>query len=62
MWKFKGGCADMNNARDKHVMTSFQDKYLIVAGSCDFEESIKSCEIYDIKNNRWKNLPDISEE
>ena len=51
----------MNNARDAHGMTSFRGKYLIVVGSWHIPESQKSCEIYDIKKNRWENLPDLSE-
>ena len=59
--KFKGGCADMNNARDAHGITKFKNQYIIVVGSWHIPESQKSCEIYDIKKNKWHNLPELSE-
>ena len=37
-----------------HSMIKFEDNYLIVAGGDNVE-----CEIYDIENNIWSNLPQL---
>jgi hypothetical protein len=50
-WKFMGGLANMNHARDAHGMISWKDRYLIVVGSWHVESSTRTCEIYDIKKN-----------
>jgi hypothetical protein len=47
-WKFVGGLASMNHARDAHGMISWREKYLIVVGSWHVERSTRTCEIYDI--------------
>lgn len=60
-WKFKGGLADMHHARDAHGMVSWKERYIIVVGSWHVETSVRTCEIYDIKNNQWHKLPDLNE-
>lgn len=60
-WKFEGGLADMNHARDAHGMICWQERYLIVVGSWHVETSTRSCEIYDIEENKWTELPSLNE-
>ena len=36
-WKFMGGLADMNHARDAHEMISWKERNLIVVGSWHVE-------------------------
>jgi hypothetical protein len=60
-WKFMGGCANMNHARDAHGMISWKERYLIVVGSWHVDTSTRTCEIYDIKKNKWNMLPDLNE-
>ena len=40
--------ADMNYPRDAHGVTSWRNRYIIAVGSWHGEESVTSCEIYDI--------------
>lgn len=47
-WRFVGGLANMNHARDAHGMISWKERYLIVVGSWHVETSTRTCEIYDI--------------
>lgn len=51
----------MNHSRDAHGLISFMDKYIIVVGSWHVEESQKTCEIYDLENDQWKELPQLNE-
>lgn len=60
-WKFMGGLADMNHARDAHGMISWKERYLIVVGSWHVENSTRTCEIYDIEKNKWHSLPELNE-
>ena len=60
-WKFEGGLADMNHARDAHGMICWQERYLIVVGSWHVVTSTRSCEIYDIEENKWTELPSLNE-
>ena len=60
-WKFMGGLANMNHARDAHGMISWKDRYLIVVGSWHVESSTRTCEIYDIVKNKWYLLPALNE-
>ena len=44
----------MNFSHYSHSMIKFEDKYFIVAGGNNID-----CEIYDIENNIWSNLPQL---
>jgi len=59
-WKFMGGLANMNHARDAHGITTWRDRYIIVAGSWHVESSLRTCEIYDIEKNVWHELPEFN--
>lgn len=56
-WIFKKGLANMNHSRDAHGLTSWRDRHLIVVGSWHHKDSSRTCEIYDIKRNKWFDLP-----
>ena len=60
-WKFEGGLANMNHARDAHGMIRWKESYLIVVGSWHVDTSTRSCEIYDIQANKWFELPSLNE-
>jgi hypothetical protein len=60
-FKFKGGLADMNHARDAHGMIGWKNRFIIVIGSWHVDPSTRTCEIYDIKHNIWHMLPDLNE-
>ena len=59
--KFMSGLADMNHARDAHGMISWKNRYIIVVGSWHVETSTRTCEIFDIKHNKWHELPSLNE-
>jgi hypothetical protein len=46
--------ASMNEGRASHSMIKYQD-YLMAIGGVN----TKTCEIFDIKKNKWGNLPDL---
>ena len=50
----------MNFARDAHGIIDWKRQFIIVIGSWHVDANTKSCEIYDIRNNEWKLLPELN--
>lgn len=46
--------------RDAHGIISWKNQYIIVVGSWHVDKNTKTCEIYDIRNNKWLKLPDLN--
>jgi hypothetical protein len=53
--------ADMHYQRDAHGITSWLNRYIIVVGSWHGNDSIRTCEMYDVTTNRWTMLPDLND-
>lgn len=52
---------DMNYSRDAHGITQWRNRYIIVVGSWHCNESMKTCEMYDIETDKWSMLPALNE-
>ena len=54
--------ADMHYERDAHGITSWKNRYIIAIGSWHGADSTKTCEMYDVQNNKWSMLPGLNDE
>lgn len=54
----------MNYQRDAHGVIEWRkgggQVYLVVVGSWHVEANTKTCELYDIQDDKWTNLPDLN--
>jgi hypothetical protein len=51
---------DMLYERDAHGVVAWEDKYIIVVGAWHSVASLRKCEIFDIEQNHWRQLPDLN--
>jgi len=60
---FKGDlivCENMNLGRCNHALCQLVQKFIFCAGGVNGNETISSCEKYDIENNKWTKMQNLS--
>ena len=58
-WKLEP-LADMNHKRDAHGVIGWKNKKIIVVGAWHVDSSTRTCEMYDIENDKWDLLPELN--